>query len=119
VAGYQSGGRRSAWIGARHALLAFAPWYMLLGGALRLARRPRDRLGRALALHGGLLAALALATWGMVARWRYRIPARWGALHPLGTAIYFGLAARALLRIRRGQGVVWKGRTLSGSGQPT
>lgn len=36
---------------------------------------------------------------------RYRIGAWWGALYPLGTAIYFGLAAWGLLRLRSGRGV--------------
>jgi chlorobactene glucosyltransferase len=117
VAGYRSGGRRSAWIGARQALIAFLPWYLLAAGAALAAWRPAYLLdgyplGELLLMLGAALAAVALLSWGAIARRRYRIAAAWGALLPLGMAIYFGLTAYALLRLRRGAGVVWKGRTL-------
>ncbi len=111
VAGYRSGGTRSGWVGARLALVAFLPWYLLLAGALLALARPGAPLGAVLMLHGVLLAALELACWGWLTRWRYRIAPWWGALFPLGMAIYFWLAARALLRLRSGHGVTWKGRT--------
>jgi chlorobactene glucosyltransferase len=111
VAGYQSGGGRSAWVGMRQALVAWLPWYLLVIGALLAARRPAAPLGIVFMLHGALLAILALASWGWLTRRRYRIPGAWGALFPIGTAIYFWLAARALLRLRSGRGVTWKGRT--------
>jgi glycosyltransferase involved in cell wall biosynthesis len=113
VAGYRSGGRRSAGVGMRQALIAFLPWYVLAAGALLAVLRPMSSLGAVLMLHGALLAAIALASWGWIARRRYQIAIGWGALFPIGTAIYFWLAARALVRLRRGRGVTWKGRTLS------
>jgi chlorobactene glucosyltransferase len=111
VAGYRSGGARSAWVGLRLALVAFLPLYLLLAGALLLVARPSAPIGVVLFLHGALLAAVGLACWGETARQRYRIAPWWGALFPLGLAIYFWLAARALLRLRTGRGVTWKGRS--------
>ena len=110
VAGYRSGGSRSGWVGARLALVAFLPWYLLLAGVLLELARPGAALGAVLLLHSALLAALGLACWGWLAHRRYRIAPWWGALFPLGLAIYFWLAARALLRLRSGRGVMWKGR---------
>lgn len=111
VAGYRSGGRRSALVGARQALIVFLPWYLLAAGVALETWQPENGLGAVLVYLGALLAAVALLCWGAIARRRYRIAAAWGALLPLGTAVYFGLAAYALLRLRRGEGVVWKGRT--------
>jgi chlorobactene glucosyltransferase len=110
VAGYRSGGARSGWVGARLALVAFLPGYLLLAGAWLALARPDIPIGALLMLHGALLALLAFICWGWLARWRYRLAPWWGALFPLGLAIYFWLAARALLRFRSGRGVVWKGR---------
>ncbi|MEP7188383.1 MAG: glycosyltransferase [Roseiflexaceae bacterium] len=111
VAGYRSGGARSGWVGARLALVAFLPWYLLLAGVVLMLARPDVLIGEVLMLHGALLAALALGCWGWLARRRYGLAPWWGALFPIGVAIYFWLAARALLRLRIGRGVVWKGRT--------
>ncbi|MBK9715837.1 MAG: glycosyltransferase [Kouleothrix sp.] len=111
VAGYRSGGVRSGWVGARLALVAFFPGYLLAMGALMAAGSPAAPLGGVLLLHGALLMAIALFCWGWVARRRYRVVMWWGWLFPLGVAIYFALTARALLRLRTGRGVTWKGRT--------
>lgn len=111
VAGYASGGRRSAWAGARQALVAFLPLYLLGAGALVVLRWPDAALGWALLAQGAALLAAALACWGWLTRCRYRLAPWWGALLPLGTAIYFWLAARSLCRLRSGRGVAWKGRT--------
>jgi hypothetical protein len=111
IAGYRSGGARSAWVGMRQALVAFLPLYLLLAGALLLAARPGAPIGAVVFLHGALLAAVALMCWGEIARRRYRIAPWWGTLFPAGLAIYFWLTARALLRLRTGRGVTWKGRT--------
>jgi chlorobactene glucosyltransferase len=113
VAGYRSGGARSGRVGVRQALVAFLPLYLMLSGALLTVARPGAPIGAVLMLHGTLLAALALACWGAIARRRYRIAPWWGALFPIGTAIYFWLAAQALLRLRSGRGVTWKGRTFT------
>ncbi len=111
VAGYRSGGARSAWVGLRQALAGFTPWYLLGLGALLAVARPQSALGGVLLAHGAGLLLLALACWGRLAARRYRVPAWRGALLPLGTAAYFGLAAWGLLRLRLGRGVSWKGRT--------
>jgi len=111
VAGYRSGGTRSGWVGARLALVAFLPWYLLLAGALLALARRGAAIGGVLLLHGAVLAALALACWCWITRRRHRIAPWWGALFPLGLAIYFWLATRALLRLWSGRGVTWKGRT--------
>jgi hypothetical protein len=74
---------------------------------------PGAPIGAVLMLHGALLAVLELVCWGWLARRRYRIAPWWGALFPLGMAIYFWLAARALLRLRSGHGIMWKGRTFT------
>ncbi|HJZ48334.1 MAG TPA: glycosyltransferase [Roseiflexaceae bacterium] len=111
VAGYRSGGARSGWVGMRQALIAFLPLYVLVAGGLLAAARPGASIGAVLLLHGVLIAALSLGCWGLIARMRYRIAPWWGALFPIGTAIYFWLAARALLRLRSGRGVIWKGRS--------
>jgi chlorobactene glucosyltransferase len=111
VAGYRSAGARSGWVGARMALVALLPWYLLLAGAVFALARPDAVIGAVLILHGVLLAALALVCWGWLARRHYRLAPWWGALFPIGVAIYFWLAASALLRLRSGRGVVWKGRT--------
>jgi cellulose synthase/poly-beta-1,6-N-acetylglucosamine synthase-like glycosyltransferase len=111
VAGYQSGGRRSGLVGARQALVAFLPVYLLAAGALLALAMPGARLAGALLAHGAALGVVAMLCWGWIAWHRYRVAPWWGALFPLGTAIYFWLAARALLRLRTGRGVTWKGRT--------
>jgi GT2 family glycosyltransferase len=110
VAGYRSGGTRSGWVGARLALVAFLPWYLLLAGLLLVLAWPGTAIGMVMMVYGALLAALTLVCWGWLARRRYRSAPWWGALFPIGVAIYFWLAARALLRLRSGRGVTWKGR---------
>lgn len=105
VAGYRSGGARSAWAGLRQAIAAFAPWYLLGTGALL-----GGAAGMITLAHGAGLLLLQLWCWGWLAVRRDRAPAWQAALLPLGTAIYFGLAAWGLLRLRSGRGVVWKGR---------
>ena len=105
VAGYQSGGARSAWAGLRQSIAAFMPWYLLGLGALL-----GGTAGVVVLAHGAGLLLLQLWCWGWLAVRRDRAPAWRGALLPLGTAIYFGLAAWGLLRLRSGRGVVWKGR---------
>jgi chlorobactene glucosyltransferase len=111
IAGYRSGGGRSAWVGMRQALVAFVPWYLLAAGATMVMVLPEAILGAVILLDGALLTVTTMVGWGWLARHRYGLAAWWGALFPIGTAIYFWLAARALLRLRTGRGVTWKGRT--------
>jgi glycosyltransferase involved in cell wall biosynthesis len=110
VAGYRSGGGRSGLVGLRQALVAFTPWYLLAAGAVLALVRPGAVFGGVVLAHGAGLLLVALACWGWLYARRYRLAPGWGALFPLGTAIYFGLAAWGLLRLRTGRGVVWKGR---------
>ncbi|KPV50558.1 hypothetical protein SE17_26205, partial [Kouleothrix aurantiaca] len=107
----QSGGARSFWVGARQSLAAFAPGYLLLAGGWLAWARPGAALGLVLLAHGVALLGVALLCWSVLAARRYRLAPWWGALFPLGTAIYFGLAGWGLLRLRLGRGVTWKGRT--------
>jgi hypothetical protein len=111
VAGYRSGGGRSRLVGLRQALVAFTPWYLLGAGALLMLVRPQMAIGGVLVAHGAALLPIALICWGWLYARRYRLAAGWGALLPLGTALYFGLAAWGWLRVRSGRGVPWKGRT--------
>ncbi|HWQ11668.1 MAG TPA: glycosyltransferase family A protein [Roseiflexaceae bacterium] len=110
VAGLRSGGRRAAWAGVRQGLMAALPLDMLAAGLWLSLAAPGSATGRWLALAGGLLLAFGACCWGLAVQRRHRASAAWGALLPLGTALYFWLAARALLRLRGGQGVMWKGR---------
>ena len=110
VAGYHSGGTRSAWVGFRQSLVAFAPGYVLGAGALLGWLWPSSALGPVLIAHGVALLFLALLSWGTLAKRRYQLAPWWGLLFPIGTAIYFGLAGWGLLRLRLGRGVTWKGR---------
>lgn len=113
VAGARNGGLRAAWVGMRQALLAFAPLY-LLGSGLALWAAQRTALAVWLLLHGALLAVVCYGVAGWLWQRRYRIGPWWGLLYPLGLALYYGLAGAAFVRAWRGQGVVWKGRTLRG-----
>ena len=92
-------------------MVAFLPAYLLAAGALLALAMPAAPLAGALLAAGAALGVVALLCWGWIAWHRYRVAPWWGALFPLGTAIYFCLAARALLRLRAGRGVTWKGRT--------
>lgn len=114
VAGFRSGGWRSAWIGFRQLAITCWPWYLIVAGAALLAPQASRMFGSILLLTGLVLAMMVAGVWAWTMQMRYRLPMRWGLLYPLGLAIYYGLAAIALLRLRFGQGVRWKGRTLSG-----
>ena len=112
VAGYRSGGRRSAWVGLRQALIAFAPFY-LIGSSITIDFLHYDTpISAVLLIYGMITAILVGICSAWLVRHRYRIAGIWGGLYPLGLAIYFGLAGRALLRLRRRQGVIWKGRVI-------
>lgn len=113
VAGFRSGGWRAAWAGLRQLALVVAP-LDLLAAAVWLARaRPASAAGRTLALAAGGLALLGAVCWGWMVRRRHRISPAWGLLFPLGTALYYGLATDALLRLATGRGVTWKGRVFT------
>src|SRR5262249_50753902 len=116
VAGFQSGGARSAFVGIRQAPIAFLPVALLLAGGVGRyggGGRPGGRPGGSpLQVAGAALAGITLASYAWLARRRYRLGVGWGLLYPLGLAIYFGLAGVGFIRLRTGRGVVWKGRVL-------
>jgi glycosyltransferase involved in cell wall biosynthesis len=114
IAGYRSGGWRSAWVGTRQALIALVPVWLLIGAAGFWLWQPFSPMAWVLLLHGGGLWLITLASLGWVMRRRYRINPAWSLCYPLGLALYYALAARALWRVRSGRGVLWKGRTLAG-----
>jgi GT2 family glycosyltransferase len=113
VAGFRSGGPRAAWVGVRLMLMAVLPLDLLAAGAGLTAARSGGWLGPALLAAGALLLAVSWLCWGVAVRHRHRIGAAWGALLPLGAAAYFWLAATALVRLKSGRGVRWKGRVFT------
>lgn len=103
---------RAALGGFRQAVMAFAPAALVLLGALLSASgRPE---GPSLLAFGSALLATTLGFWGYVMHRLNAVNPVWAVLYPLGTAVYFGLAGRALLDIVAGRGVTWKGRTYRG-----
>ena len=116
VAGFQSGGARSAFVGIRQALIAFLPLALLLAGVMseyNAGGRPGGRPGGSpLQVAGAALAGVTLASYAWLARRRYRLGVGWGLLYPIGLAVYFGLAGVGFIRLRAGRGVVWKGRVV-------
>jgi chlorobactene glucosyltransferase len=109
VAGFQSGGARSAFVGVRQALIAFLPLALLVAVYVAGVYGGRPS-GPPLPAAGAALAGVALASYAWLAWRRYRLGVGWGLLYPLGLAVYFGLAGVAFIRLRTGRGVVWKGR---------
>ncbi len=106
AAGYNHSGWHAARAGMRQCIQVVAPINLLIAAGWWAGESFRISF----LICGLLLGTLALISWGILARWRYRIHPAWGLLFPIGTAIYFGLATRAMVRVRSGQGVVWKGR---------
>lgn len=110
IAGYRSGGIRSGLMGLRLGLMAVMPWNMLIAGQTLPLLGGDPALAQALTLAGVALFMIGALCWGVVVHHRFRISPFWGALYGPGTAVYFTLAAQALLQIRSGKGVEWKGR---------
>jgi chlorobactene glucosyltransferase len=106
-AGFSAGGWRSAWSGLRQLLLALVPWVCIVSG---LVARRRD-IRRHLLAHALYGWCLTTAVWGWTMRRYHAISPLWGATFPLGIVMYFGLAGRAWVKLLRGTGVGWKGRT--------
>jgi glycosyltransferase involved in cell wall biosynthesis len=111
VAGFANGGRRAGWVGAQLCFVAVLPLDLLLVGAWLLAQEHSG--GSWFVLAGVVLFVFGAACWGVAIRHRHRVSALWGFGAPLGIALYFGLAVSALLRLRRGEGVTWKGRVFT------
>ncbi|GAB4129436.1 MAG: glycosyltransferase family 2 protein [Roseiflexaceae bacterium] len=96
TAGYRYGGVRSGLIALLLALAAWVPFHLLaLSGA---------------ALWAWWLLVLVGVIDMLIGWQRFRMQPWLGLLYPIGLLIYFLLALRATLRLRRGQGVFWKGR---------
>jgi hypothetical protein len=110
VAGFQSGGARSAMVGMRQALIAFLPLALLLAGLLWDAGGGGAPFGVALLAHGAALGVVTLGSYAWLAWRRYRLGIGWGLLYPLGLALYFGMAGIGFFRLVSGRGVSWKGR---------
>jgi chlorobactene glucosyltransferase len=113
VAGFRSGEGRAMRAGLRQLALVAVPFDLLAAGGWLLWSAPDSGLGATCVALGLLLIALGAVCWGWTVRRRHRIGAGWGLLFPLGTALYYWLAARALLRLRSGRGVLWKGRVFT------
>jgi hypothetical protein len=86
------------------------PADLLAAGAWLAASQPESALGGLLALYGAVLLGIGAACWAGIIRARHRASPLWGALSPLGSTVYFAIAAEALLSVWVGRGVVWKGR---------
>lgn len=114
IAGLRNGGPRSAWAGARQALVAFTPPGLLLGALWATLRRWPLRERRTVQASAAVAGGVAALAWGRFMRRLYGQPAWTAALFPLGLLAYMAIAAGAALRIWRGQGVRWKGRTYEG-----
>lgn len=113
VAGYRSGGMRSGLMGLRQGLMTVMPWIMLVASQALPLIGGDPAQAQALMLAGVALLIISVLCWGTVVHYRFRISPLWGALYGPGTAVYFALAAQALLQIRSGKGVEWKGRVFT------
>lgn len=113
VAGYRSGGMRSGLMGLRQGLMTVMPWIMLVASQALPLIGGDPAQAQALTLAGVALLIISVLCWGTVVHYRFRISPLWGALYGPGTAVYFALAAQALLQIRSGKGVEWKGRVFT------
>lgn len=113
VAGFRSGGARSALVGLGQSLIAFGPSYLLLAGVIAWLLHATP-VALVIFAHGLVLQALTLGVTGWLFRRRHRIAPLWALGYPLGLAIYFALTLYGLVRVRSGRGVRWKGRVLPG-----
>ena len=107
AAGYRNGGGRSARAALRMLLLAWLPFDLLLAGVL-----VGGATGGKLLLAGVLLWAVMAAVSSWMVQWRFRLGSAWGILLPVGMLAYFGISVWAMVQLRRGKGLFWKGRVL-------
>lgn len=105
-AGYEAGGWRSAWSGFRQLLLSIVPLALVVVG---VSKWHTDASGWFIG-HGIYLGSITTSFWAWYVHRFHRLNPLWGTLFPFGALFYFALASRAWLRIRRGEGVTWKGR---------
>ncbi len=113
VAGYNSGGSRSAWGGLRIFALALLPWCLLASGFLLLMSYGTIQAW-AVMLHGIVVTTVAMLFWSIFLRQRYALPWYYALLWPFGLLCYGAITIRSLWKIRSGRGVLWKGRTYAG-----
>lgn len=101
-------GLRAVLIAMRQAFLAWWPLDLLL-----LAFRP-DSLAqrRPLLFVAGCLFTTQFSIWTWAMRRHFGLSWREALLMPAGTLLYFLMAARAMLRLRLGKGLLWRGRAL-------
>ena len=107
VAGARHGGMRVALIATQRLVLGWLPMQILMLGWLTNEPLTTDAW-----LACGALLLLHMLVSGWIVLHRFRIHASWGVLLPLGTLIYFLIAAYGFIRIGLGIGVRWKGRVL-------
>lgn len=101
-------GMRAFLIALRQAFLAWLPLDMLVLAAL--ARRPAERGW--LALAAGCLLAAQIRVWAWAMHRHFGLGWREALLMPAGTLLYFLLASYAMLRLRLGLTMRWKGRAV-------
>ncbi|HMO56814.1 MAG TPA: glycosyltransferase family 2 protein [Roseiflexaceae bacterium] len=114
IAGLLHGGARARRTALRFMLMALLPWYSAVAGVVAIQSGADAAIGQVLLVLALLLMLIGSICQGIIARVRHRISIAWGVFFPLGLAIYFGLTLAAYLRVRRGRGVRWKGRVLTG-----
>ncbi|MGQ9612031.1 glycosyltransferase [Chloroflexus sp.] len=108
-AGSRSGGRRS-WIGMSVLLAqAYGPLLLMSGGWFT-----GGWAGSLVALVGILSWLIGLLFWGTLYQRFYRLNPLHAVLWPVGLLMYLLIAGYGILRVRLGQGVVWKGRRYVG-----
>jgi glycosyltransferase involved in cell wall biosynthesis len=114
IAGLRHGGARARRTSIRLMLMALLPWYAIVAGALLLVSAHNAPIAQAFIGAGLALLSVGALCQGILIQRRHRISPAWGFLFPVGLVIYFGLAFTAFVRLRRGRGVRWKGRILTG-----
>jgi chlorobactene glucosyltransferase len=105
TAGMRHGGVRAIFISASRLMLGWLALDLTLFAWL--AGQPQTMLWAA------ILFLLGMIISGWVVQRRFGLSRWWGLLLPVGTLIYFLLAAWAFFRLRWGKGVLWKGRVFT------
>jgi chlorobactene glucosyltransferase len=107
TAGARHGGWRAGLIGVGRLALGWLAYDLIALAWLAGAQWPLV-LGIGL-----LLLGLGALVSGWIVQRRFRLSRWWGLALPVGTLIYFILAAWAFARLRWGKGVRWKGRAIT------
>ncbi|MFV9503440.1 MAG: glycosyltransferase [Oscillochloridaceae bacterium umkhey_bin13] len=113
AAGARSGGWRSSWIAMRQMGLALGPLW-LIGAGLVIVARGAPREGRGVLALGLLSFSMGLRLWATLYQRLYRLNPAYALIWPFGQMGYLLLAAWGMWQVRRGRGVVWKGRRYAG-----